>query len=75
MDFQPNILMDELSKGLGKEGDLVLMIGCTKCPAQFYLNNESIVMAIATETTFVEYVRWIQNSKCPSCNKEKKNES
>lgn len=52
------------------DGDLCLAIYCTKCNAQFELNKESIVMAIATNCTVWDYVKWVQGSKCSVCNKE-----
>ena len=61
--------MHELKKGLGEGGDLVLILACTKCPAQFELNNQSVALAIGMEVSFIEYVRSIQSiSRCSVCN-------
>ncbi len=43
------------------------MVACTKCTAVYDLSHISVAMAIGTGTSFIEYLRWIQNSKCPSC--------
>lgn len=64
-----NKILEEFEKGLG-EGDLTLIVTCTKCNADFDLNRESIVMALLNDTSFIEYLRWIQNSKCKICHKE-----
>jgi len=63
-------IRDELEKGFGEDGDLVLGIFCRKCDAQFEIGKEGAAMAFLTEITFIEYVRWVQSSKCPECNKE-----
>jgi len=62
-------LEEELEKGLGEGGDLILEIACHKCDAVFELSKESVAMALATQCTFVEYLRFVQSSKCPKCNK------
>lgn len=69
IDLDPEKLIKELKKGLGDE-DLTLVVACTKCNAQFELNHESVVIAIMNETPFIEYLRWIQNSKCKNCNEK-----
>ena len=71
-DFSEENLMEELDKGLGN-GPLTLEIVCCDCNTHFELNKESVAMAFAMKTTFVEYVRYIQSSKCRVCeeNKEK----
>lgn len=56
-------------KELG-EGPLMLIIHCTKCKNSFQLNNESIVMAIGLNTTFIDYLKWVQNCKCIECDKK-----
>lgn len=73
--FKPEVFIDELEKGLGKDGDLVLIIACTKCDAQFELNSQAVALAIATEAKVIEYIRYVQSSKCPSCNKDKKDDN
>lgn len=71
IEFEPNQILEELDKGIEKDGDLTLIIACTKCDAQFELNKGSVLMAIGTKATFIEYLRWVQSSKCPNCHKEK----
>lgn len=63
-------VLEEVEKGLG-DGDLTLIIICSKCHTQYELNPESVVMAIGLNTPFIEYLRLIQCSKCPNCNKKK----
>ncbi|HEY3527456.1 MAG TPA: hypothetical protein VGK47_14770 [Nitrososphaeraceae archaeon] len=63
-------VLEEVEKGLG-DGDLTLIICCYKCHTKYELNPESVVMAIGLNTPFIEYLRWIQSSKCPNCNKKK----
>jgi len=71
--FDKNFVLDEIEKGFDKEdGDLTLIVACTKCPATFELSKASVVMAIGTKTSFIEYLRWIQGSKCSACKGEKK---
>ena len=53
-------------KNLGK-GPLTLGIFCTRCNAQYELNNQAVAMAILTETTFLEYLKYDQSDKCTSC--------
>lgn len=67
LNLDPSMVLQELEKGLG-QGDLTLIVACTKCDANFELNKESVVMAIMNETSFIEYLRWIQSSKCLKCN-------
>ena len=62
-------MFEELKKGLGNEGDLCLLIGCHKCGANFELNNQAVAMAILMETPLLEYIRFVQDSKCPKCSK------
>ena len=59
--------------GLG-EGPLTLGIYCTKCNAQFDLGKEGPAMAWITGATFIEYLKYIQSSKCPKCSPEELNE-
>jgi hypothetical protein len=63
------IFSEELDKGFG-EGPLTIGIFCTKCNAQFELNHQAVTMAMATNTSFLEYLRYVQSSKCPACGKE-----
>lgn len=62
------IVLQEMESGEFSKGNLCLIIACTKCMNQFELNNESVVMAIAMKTSFIEYLKYVQNSKCPKCN-------
>ena len=56
------------------KGNLVLGIYCRDCDAQFELNAASIAGALVTKCSVWEYIEWIQNSTCPSCKKEKKDD-
>jgi len=64
--IKPELIFDELEKGLG-EGPLTLGIYCTKCRAQFDLNTEAVAMAIVLNTSFIEYLRYVQSSPCREC--------
>lgn len=68
IEINPKVVMEQLEKGLGDQGDLTLMIACTKCDATFELGFEGVAMTVATNQPFIEYLRWVQNSKCPTCN-------
>ena len=59
--------MDILKTDLGGKGNLTIGIYCIDCNAQFELDNSSLVLAIAMDVTFAEYVRYVQNYKCPKC--------
>ncbi len=59
-------VLEAVEDGLG-HGPLTLGIFCCKCGAQFELNSEAVTMAIALETTFLEYLRFVQMSPCKSC--------
>lgn len=52
------------------DGDLCLLIGCTKCPATFEINAQAIIIAELTHASVLDYILYIQNSKCKVCNKE-----
>lgn len=69
MIFDTSLVEKELSKGLG-DGPLTLEVVCTKCDARFELNKESVAMAILTNTSFIEYLRWVQNGSCHLCLKK-----
>lgn len=58
----------EMKKGLGEDGDLVLIICCKKCDAKFELNREAVALAILMKITLIEYIRYVQNGKCSICN-------
>jgi len=55
-------IRDELEKGFGSDGDLVLGIFCRKCNAQFEIGNEGAAMALFTQTTFIEYALKFSNA-------------
>ncbi len=65
--------VNELEKGVGN-GPLTLGIYCTECNAQFELNNEAVAMAIFLNTSFIEYLRYVQSSPCRACGKGANNE-
>jgi hypothetical protein len=67
-NFKPERVLEELEKGDFGGGDLALFIACTKCGANFDLNRESITLAIMGRTTLIDYIRYVQHSKCPECN-------
>lgn len=56
----------ELEEGLG-EGPLTIGIFCTKCNAQFEIGKEGAAMAMLTDCSFAQYVRWVQSSPCAAC--------
>ncbi len=66
----PEEVDEDLEKGLG-DGPLTLGIFCTKCDAQFELNHESCAMAMITNCTFMQYVRYVQSSPCRVCEQNK----
>jgi hypothetical protein len=68
-EIDPMRIITELEKGFG-EGDLTLIVTCTKCDANFSLNNQSVAMSIMNNTSFIEYLRWVQSCACVVC-KEK----
>ncbi len=68
--FDSNLVIEETKRGLG-EGPLTLIISCTKCQSKFDLEKQSVVIAIGTKTAFIEYLRWIQSSKCRVCEENK----
>ena len=61
-----DLIGQETQQELGN-GPLTVGIFCTKCNAQFELNKESVAMAVMLNTPFIEYLRWIQSSKCIAC--------
>jgi hypothetical protein len=69
IDFNSERILEAVNEGLGEDGDLCLIIACRKCDAMFELNNQSVTMAIGMNIPFIEYIRFVQNSKCPVCNK------
>lgn len=62
--------IDAIENGLGTDGDLVLVIYCRKCNAQFEIGRSGITMAILMKTKVLDYIRVIQNCKCPKCGKK-----
>lgn len=67
---KPEEFMEDLDKGLG-EGPLTLGIFCTICDAQYELNREACAMAMLTNCTFMEYLRFVQSGKCKNCEDKK----
>lgn len=65
-----DIFEKEMDAGLGN-GPLCLGIFCTICNAHYEMNSHAISMAITMETTFLEYLRFVQNGKCPDCESKK----
>jgi len=59
----------ELDKGIGK-GPLTLFIGCCECNAQFELNKDVVAVALMTNTSLIEFIRYVQSSKCSHCGKQ-----
>lgn len=64
--IDPENFIEELDKGLG-DGPLTLGIFCTKCNAQYELGREGAAMAMITNCSFAEYLRWVQSSSCIKC--------
>lgn len=65
--MKPEQFVEELEEGLG-DGPLTLCIVCTKCDAQYELSKESAAMALLLNASFLEYLKYVQNSPCRSCN-------
>ncbi len=63
-------LMDDDKKEDFTQGDLVLIICCRKCDAQFELNPDAIAVALMTNATVWDYIKSVQLGKCRECNKE-----
>ncbi len=66
--MKPERIVDELEKGLG-DGDLTLIIACTKCDAEFQISSDAAALAIMTNCSFIEFLRAVQSDKCRVCNK------
>lgn len=49
------------------DGPLTLQIVCTKCGAVFELGKEGVGMAFITGCGFLEYLKFVQTSKCTVC--------
>lgn len=64
--IKPEEIVEDLDKDLG-DGPLTLGVFCTKCNAQFELNGEGVAMATILNTSFLEYLRYVQSSPCPKC--------
>jgi len=71
MVFDTNRVIEEIEKGDMGNGPLTLIITCCNCNSMFEINRESIAIAIMTNVSLMDYIRYVQNSKCPECNKEK----
>ena len=65
---KPKKIKSEIDKLKDCKGDLVLLIGCTKCDSFFELNKEAIALAVITHTSLIDYIQFVQNSKCSLCN-------
>lgn len=61
---------EEASESLG-DGPLTLTIVCTKCNAQFELNKVAVALAFDMNTSFKQYLRFVQSSECENCEKVK----
>lgn len=48
-------------------GNLVLFIACLDCNAEFELNADAVVFALAMNLNIFEYIEYIQNSNCRIC--------
>ena len=70
--LKPEEFIAEMSQGLG-EGPLTLGIMCTECNAHYELSKESVAMAVLTQATFLDYIRFVQTSACPNCEKTQHN--
>lgn len=57
-------IFDEKSENTG---NLCLGIFCTDCNAQFEINAQAIVIAVMTNATIWDYIKFVQNSKCKVC--------
>lgn len=55
---------------LGKEGDLILIIACTKCGATFEVNKQMLAIASITKSSFIKMFIYVLNSKCKVCNQD-----
>lgn len=66
--MEPEKFVEEI-EDLG-EGPLKLGIFCCNCNAQFELNNQAVAIAVMTQTSLLEYIKSVQNSKCPNCEKD-----
>lgn len=70
MELKPTEEQLEELHGLKSDGDLCLVIACRKCNAMFELNHQAVAMAWITGASFMEYVSYVQSSKCSECNKD-----
>ena len=53
------------------DGDLILIIACIKCHEKFEINPLSISMAMMTNASIWDYIKYVQHSKCSVCNPNK----
>lgn len=63
-------LLDNEKKEDFSDGDLILVITCRKCDAMFEINAQSIAIAMMTNASIWEYIKYVQHSKCRVCNKD-----
>jgi len=73
-ELKPERVLDVLNKGDFGDGDLTLIIACTKCDANFEINREAITVAIMGNTTFIDFMIAVQHEKCSECNNYEKKE-
>ncbi len=72
-DIDFNRVSQELQKDDWGKGPLTLVIVCCDCDSQFEINREAITFSIATNATFLDFMKYVQNGKCRVC-EEKNNE-
>ena len=65
--------IEEVFDGDWGIGPLTLGIWCTECGSQFELNKEAVAMAAITGATFVDFLKYVQNSPCERCGLENEN--
>ena len=66
-------MFDNMQESLEKQlkilgdGPLTLIICCCKCNAHYELNKAPVAIAIAMNISFIEYLKYVQNSSCKNC--------
>lgn len=74
MEIDEERIIREMSEDFG-DGDLILMIGCRKCDANFELSKESVALALMMNTSLIEYIKYVQHSTCPKCREKQSDET
>ena len=69
-NLDPTRILDEVVKDDWGSGSLTLCIVCCNCEAQYVLNKESVAVAIMSNASFIDYLKWIQSSECVKCTGE-----